>query len=386
MNNILIVVDGYTPAETYGGPTVSIDNLVKLLHENFSISVVCRDHEISSKTSLNSIISNEINYGKYNEKILYLDDKHFNYNYIISKIDKPDMVYVNSLFSVKLLMIAYKVAKNNNTKVLVAPRGQLEDNALKIKGSKKLPFISFLNWMPKSVKNRIRYHATNEEEKQSIQKRIKNSDQNIYVLNNIPSIPDRLEPISSKQPNKINMCFISRIQTKKNLDFAIKVLGNVSDRIYVNYDIYGPIENEIYWKECQKMISKLPEHVNVTYRGMISHDNIFDTFAKYDLFFFPTKSENYGHVIAESLFSGCPVLISDQTPWNDVAEYEAGEAFSLSQIENFYDFINDIALMSAEELIEVKKNAVYYARKKTEVDKLKNLYINIFSSLGRASE
>jgi hypothetical protein len=40
--------------------------------------------------------------------------------------------------------------------------------------------------------------------------------------------------------------------------------------------------------------------------------------AEYDLFLFPTLGENYGHVISEALASGCPVVISDQTPWRNL--------------------------------------------------------------------
>ena len=37
-------------------------------------------------------------------------------------------------------------------------------------------------------------------------------------------------------------------------------------------------------------------------------------FQEYDLLFLPTKGENFGHVILESMSAGTPVLISDTTP------------------------------------------------------------------------
>jgi glycosyltransferase involved in cell wall biosynthesis len=53
----------------------------------------------------------------------------------------------------------------------------------------------------------------------------------------------------------------------------------------------------------------------VQYRGPIAPDEVSNTFARYDLFVFPTQGENFGHVIFEALRAGTPVLLSDRTPW-----------------------------------------------------------------------
>jgi len=37
-----------------------------------------------------------------------------------------------------------------------------------------------------------------------------------------------------------------------------------------------------------------------------------------------SRGENFSHAIGESLLAGCPVLISDQTPWFFVGEQNAG--------------------------------------------------------------
>ena len=42
------------------------------------------------------------------------------------------------------------------------------------------------------------------------------------------------------------------------------------------------------------------------------------------LFALLTLGENFGHAIGEALRAGCPVLISDQTPWTDVVATGAG--------------------------------------------------------------
>ena len=43
----------------------------------------------------------------------------------------------------------------------------------------------------------------------------------------------------------------------------------------------------------------------------MKHENIRNTFNRYDLFLFPSKSENHGHVIYESLSSGTFAFVSN---------------------------------------------------------------------------
>ena len=45
---------------------------------------------------------------------------------------------------------------------------------------------------------------------------------------------------------------------------------------------------------------------------------------------FPTFGENFGHVIFEALAAGCPILLSDQTPWRGLKEKGCGWDFPLS--------------------------------------------------------
>jgi glycosyltransferase involved in cell wall biosynthesis len=54
-------------------------------------------------------------------------------------------------------------------------------------------------------------------------------------------------------------------------------------------------------------------------------------FSQYHFFLFPTLSENFGHAIAESLSAGCPVIISDATPWRDLARRNVGWDLPLAE-------------------------------------------------------
>ena len=128
----------------------------------------------------------------------------------------------------------------------------------------------------------------------------------------------------------------------KNLDFILDLFLEIEKKI--EFDIYGPIEDTDYWAFCEEKIKKISTNIIITYKGSVSPNDIQATFANYDLFLFPSRGENYGHVIAESLSAGTRVLISDKTPWNDLKEKNLGWDIKLEDKLGFIDVINSFSL------------------------------------------
>ena len=93
-------------------------------------------------------------------------------------------------------------------------------------------------------------------------------------------------------------------------------------------------------------------------------EEVIGTFEKYDIFLFPTKGENFGHVIYEALVGGCIPIISNTTPWLDLEENHCGMVCDVNDIDMFRHSIERYLCYSAEQLIEEKKNAVKYAKRK----------------------
>jgi glycosyltransferase involved in cell wall biosynthesis len=123
------------------------------------------------------------------------------------------------------------------------------------------------------------------------------------------------------------------------------------------------MEDKDYWSECQKVIETLPCNIRVQYHGTISHEQVYKAFSENNLFFFPTLGENYGHVILESLAAGCPVLISDQTPWRDLEKQHVGWDFPLDKPELFQNVLQKCVNMSNEDYLTLSSNTREYGIK-----------------------
>jgi glycosyltransferase involved in cell wall biosynthesis len=71
--------------------------------------------------------------------------------------------------------------------------------------------------------------------------------------------------------------------------------------------------------------------------------------ADHDLFLLPSQGESFGHVILEALLAGCPVLISDRTPWRGLQEKGIGWDLPLDPEDGFRAALQQCLAMDADE-------------------------------------
>ena len=373
MNKILIFMGGYFPGQNYGGPPVSVDNFCTLLIDVFDVFIVTSDHDLGSNNKYN-VGLNWVN--RDNCKVKYISDSQWRLDTLSDIIKKisPDVIYLQSIFRL-FTPLCLILAKRQRIPVILAPRGELCKGALAIKRYKKLPYLLLLKVL-RLTDNTI-FQSTSEDEEQGIRKYFNGNV--ILNLNNIPSIPQIEEKKIIKAKGIARFVFISRIVKKKNLSTAISFFSKINSG-RVTFDIYGAIEDTEYWTLCCKLIESAPENVSINYKGVIQHDDVHKVLLKYDAMLFPTLSENYGHVIAEALGVGCPVIISDQTPWNEVNRYKAGAAISLSDEKRFINAIYRVINMDEKESEEVSENSKRLFRDRLQLEKLKSSYSEAFKN------
>lgn len=370
---ILIFAGGFFPGKTFGGPPVSVDNFCSLMKE-YDCYIVTSDHDNVTTERYKEIKDGWNDRG--NAKVLYLPDEDY---FSLKKLDeivknvKPDWIYLQSLFQ-DLALLGLIVAKKNRIKVMLAPRGELCAGAFK-KKYKKLPYIHGMR-ICGLLKN-INFQSTSDEETEAIKKWLHVSENKIHFLTNIPSIPRVEYKRPEKNSHEARFVFISRIHPKKNLKFALECLRNLHGN--VSFDIYGSQEDRDYWKECEELIYSLPSNIKVSYLGIVSHEAVHSVFSRYDAFVFPTLSENYGHVIAESLIVGCPVIISDQTPWNIVNDYNAGWAIPLSEKNEFSNKMQTIIDQDNIQASNMSLNARALCTERLQTAQMHELYLKAFA-------
>ncbi|MBK7107125.1 MAG: glycosyltransferase [Ignavibacteriae bacterium] len=351
---ILVFIGHYLPGYKSGGPVRTISNMLDLLGKEFNFWIITRDRDSLDNKPYENIKVNEWNDGP-NCKIFYMANNFSlftNYKLVrhlfggslitVIKSIEFDQYYLNSLldvnFSTKIILL-WKLKLLPQKPILLAPRGELMEGALSIKPLKKRIFLSITKLL--NLYKNIIWHASSEYEAVDI-KREFGSNEKIKIALDVPNYNLKSDYVRThlKEKGKLKILFISTIVPKKNLKFAIEVLNKVEGNFII--DIYGPIKDQKYWKECLNAIDGKIKN-KVSYIGIIPNDRIHEIYPNYNLFFFPTLGENYGHVIYESLFYGCPVLCTaGKTPWDKLDSFNAGWNLNILKPKKFVEQIEKL--------------------------------------------
>lgn len=335
---ILICIDWYLPGYRAGGPIRSIANMVEALQNDYEIFVLTSAYDLNEEEPYSDVYLNEwVARDKYFVK--YLDRKHMGRGVIKTNIEMlaPDYIYLNSLFSKVFTMYpisAAKKVKGKKVKTILAPRGMLGDGALAIKKRKKSIFLKATRWT--RIFRNVVWHATSEEEKKAIEQYFPKA-KCTEVLPNLPkkSRENINRVIDKKQHFEVlKICYVSRISEIKNLEFAIQTLQELDTDRTIEYNIYGKFETEEYENKIHKLLKK-QSNIQFNLMGPVQPADVPQIFRSHHLHFLPTKHENYGHSIVESWMYGCPVLISDSTPWKNLEMECVGWNIPLEEPEKF---------------------------------------------------
>lgn len=181
--------------------------------------------------------------------------------------------------------------------------------------------------------------------------------QNVVLAPTIRDLGEAVEApdFAARHGQPLRLVFLSRIDRKKNLHYALDVLADLA--MPVSFDIYGPVTHEDYWHSCQERIHVLPAHVKVAYKGTIPNSAVTATLRGYDAFLLPTEGENFGHAIVDALAVGLPVIISDQTPWTGLEQHGAGWSLPLASPRAFGAAIERLAAMRPDQRQAISRGA-----------------------------
>ena len=356
MKSILILIGGYLPGYKVGGPVQTIKNLTDCLGEEYEFYILTADRDLGDNKAYDNI-----RYDQWNQvgraKVWYVKPGGFTVAAIRKIAENIGLIYVCGCFN-DYARSVMQLKRRGKLKmpVVIAPMGLFSAGALQIKGRKKKLYLmgcKLLAWFKDVV-----WSVTGEQEELEVKKVI-GKDAVCFRAQDIPRhMEKRPEPIR-KDNGKLDVIFLSRISPKKNLKYAIDILSQLKGEIC--FDIYGMPEDEDYYAACMKAVETFPPNVHCVYKGQVRPDEVLETFSRYHVFLFPTRGENYGHVIYEAMAGGCIPVISDRTPWQDLEDRQIGGVVSLEHMKEFVKALQELVDMGQSEYDERRKRVTDYA-------------------------
>lgn len=365
---ILVFVGWYLPGYKAGGPIRSVANLVESLGDEFNFKIITDDNDFGVAEPYPGISPNTwCKVGKAD--VYYASKEGLRLSSLATLINSInyDVLYLNSFFcwnfTIKPLLLRYfKVIPKDC--IVIAPRGEFSSGALKFKWFKKRVYVFIARII--GFYSNVIWQASSKFEQDDIKKVFSNAT--IEMGSPIVVAPDlghykignfgNAERI--KKPGSLDMVFLSRISPKKNLDGALSMLKGMQGDI--TFNVYGPIGDKAYWQACKKICSDLSSNIKVVFHGEVDHSCVSHIFRTNHLFFFPTHGENFGHVNLEALLAGCPVLLSDQTPWRDLESLGVGWDFPLNRPDKFKEVLKRCVEMDIDEYTKMSRCAADYGK------------------------
>jgi glycosyltransferase involved in cell wall biosynthesis len=341
---ILVFVDWFRPAYKAGGPITSLANLVMHLGDEYDFRIFCSDRDYVSEEALPGIEINQWN-SWHKAKVFYAAPNYSSFQQIRKTITdiRPDIIYINGLFSRNYSIFPLLASQGLQLKRIIAPRGMLAPGAMKIKAFKKQTFIHLFRSL--GFYQSTLFQATQKAELDQIHQHIGKVE--TQLVPNIPGAPE-MQVSRKKDSGTFRLLSVGRIAPEKNIHFALECLKEVRVNIPIHYEIIGAVYDETYYRKCLSLAAELPETIEVKFTSSLSPDELSSRYRQSDLFFLPTLGENYGHAIIEALLSDTPVLISDQTPWEQIEALGLGYICGIESTVGFSTRITQLAEMSPD--------------------------------------
>ena len=372
MITVCICIDWFHPAYKAGGPVQSIANLVAQYRPvGIKYKIFCSDADLNGSINTGVDFDQWVSYNQYTE-VWYASKASLSLKLIRETIEacKPDVLFVIGIYSwyFNLLpLILVKVPLK-----IISVRGMLHTGALSQKSLKKKIYLAI--WKLAGIHRRYFFHATDAAEKGFIQQNF-GEQARVFVAGNIPRVFN-FQPAVNKTTGTLRLVSIALISPMKNIALVLDALQLC--KYEIEYAIYGPVKEEGYWQQCEAKIKRLPSNIKVTYHGVLIPTQIENTLVTHEVFILPSKSENFGHAIAEALSAGKPVITSHHTPFNELEQNRAGKNIAVENLKELTAAIDCFAAMQANEFEAWNKGANEYAARRMDMEVLKEEYDSMF--------
>lgn len=243
---------------------------------------------------------------------------------------KPDVVHVNCCWK-PVFAYAAIWARKAGYKVVLSPHGMLEPWIVgRHYWTRKVP--SLLLWQRKALGCSSVVHATAETEASNLRNigsycsLIRRWKPEVRVIANGLDVEQIVVRDDWKRSR--TLLYLSRLHPKKGIDLLLSAFARQSapGSPLEGYTLQIAGEGDAsYTAYLKGLAESLGLADRVAWLGSVFYERKWSLLRKADLVVLPTRSENFGLVIAEALASGTPVLTTTGTPWRkDFDAYRCG--------------------------------------------------------------
>ena len=238
-----------------------------------------------------------------------------------------DIVHIHSVWMYPTVAAA-RACRRRSVPYILRPAGSFRPEALL--GNRTLKSVYYRLFEKSHLDNAALVHAVSTVEAEEL--RNFGVCAPISVIPNGVNSPD-VSRVKSReearlrlglQPKAKVVLYLGRLHPIKGLDILTAVFASVLRRLPdAKLVIAGPAAPG-YAREVAKMVKHHDIEEQTILTGEVRGWDKWAAYRAADVFVLPSRSENFGIVVAEAMACGVPVVVSKKTPWEDVETYNAG--------------------------------------------------------------
>jgi glycosyltransferase involved in cell wall biosynthesis len=357
---VLIIYRSYFPSVSHLGPATAIRNLTENMGADYAFHLLTLNYGFANGSQL---LGNKDRFDASDRlTVEYVPRGIRGLVQLFRRLrDEFDIVEIHCAFDPllaipALIMCRLGLARTNQ--VLHTPHGIFMDVITSVRQWRKRLFFYFADVT--NLFKGVIHLAASPAEARDISNAFKRR-QDIVITSQFVTVAPMTSILSPRQksPGSLRIAIVGRVAAQKNLLFAIDIAQRLE--LKVTLDIFGAITEQPYYERCKGMIGDGDDKCTITFHGHLDKDVMLSVLPTYDVLLHPSLGENFGHAIVEAMTLGVPVLLSDQCPWIDVKDWNAGWSVPLSHPEDFMKRLAQLHAMG-NEWQQLHQGALSYAR------------------------
>ncbi|TWF34808.1 glycosyltransferase involved in cell wall biosynthesis [Chitinophaga polysaccharea] len=334
---ILFIVPSYKPAYIYGGPIVVIarlaEQLVLMGHAVEVYTTTANGREELDIAANSTVMMDGVKVTYF--KRITGDHTHVSpalWKAVWTNARQFDKIHIHSWWNFLVIGASF-ICKWKKLKPLLSPHGMFCDYVFTARNNRSKQLLHTV--VGKRLLRSTYLHVSSELEWKECKQ--VNKEWEGGAVFNLVDLPD--ERYARTDNSVFTISFLSRVDPKKGLDLLIRALSRVSFPYRLMIAGTG---DEKYMLELKALITSLDMDNNVEWVGWKGSVDKFHFLAATDLFALTSRNENFAIVVIEALYTGTPVLISDQVGLAGyVAEHDLGWVTPIDSVEAISKQLNE---------------------------------------------
>ena len=200
------------------------------------------------------------------------------------------------------------------------------------------------------------WHASSPAEADDVRRYI-GAHVRVIIRENDSLLPVHALPADPGRPvspvGTLRAVFLGRLVEHKGPHLAAEATAGLDPG--VSLDLYGPEEDRSIVERLKAIEADAGGRIRL--RGTVANEDVRALLQEYDVLVLPTRSENFGHVLAEALSASVPVILPDVTPWTQaVVASSAGRVVERTALE-IRAALQELADLDGEALLSLRQAA-----------------------------